>query len=93
MTSPERHRRLKDLVEAALEMPIEERTAFLEAECAADPALLKEASDLLAVYSDEDPAQEAEHIGPYRIIKELGVGGWASFIWPSARATTIAKSR
>lgn len=75
MTSPEQHRRLKDLVEAALEKPPEERSSFLAKECDTDVALLNQAEELLALYSDEEPVAEVEHIGPYRIIKEIGVGG------------------
>ena len=75
MTSPERHRRLKDLVEAALDKPPAERNTFLAEQCSGDPELLDGAEELLALYSDEDPTPEVEHIGPYRIIKELGVGG------------------
>ena len=75
MTSPERHHRLQDLVEAALEMPADDRNVYLGTECAGDLDLLKSARELLELYSDADPVQEAEHIGPYRIIKELGVGG------------------
>lgn len=75
MTSPEQHRRLKDLVEAALEKPSDQRTTFLADECATDTDMLQEAEELLALYSDEDPTPEVEHIGPYRVIKEIGVGG------------------
>ena len=75
MTSPERHRRLKDLVEAALDKPAVDRSPFLAIECGGDTELLKGAEELLAVYSDEEPTAEVEHIGPYRIIKEIGVGG------------------
>ena len=75
MTSPEQHRRLKDLVEAALEKPSDERNTFLADECATDTDMLQEAEELLALYSDEEPTPEVEHIGPYRVIKELGVGG------------------
>ena len=69
MTSPERHRRLKDLVEAALDKPPAERNTFLAEQCSGDPELLDGAEELLALYSDEDPTPEVEHIGPYRIIK------------------------
>ena len=75
MTSPERHRRLKDLVEAALEKPPADRPGYLANECAGDSELLGGAAELLALYTDDDPTPEVEHIGPYRIIRELGVGG------------------
>ena len=75
MTTPERHRRLKDLIEAVLEKPTGDRQIYLTTECGGDSELLANARELLALYSDEEPVAEVEHIGPYRIIKELGVGG------------------
>jgi non-specific serine/threonine protein kinase/serine/threonine-protein kinase len=75
MISPEQHRRLKDLVEAALERPAGERDDFLAVECSTEPDLKREAEELIALYSDEDPTAEPEHIGPYRLIKEIGSGG------------------
>ncbi|HEY3744332.1 MAG TPA: protein kinase [Bryobacteraceae bacterium] len=75
MISPDQHRRLKDLVEAALERPSTERSDYLSGECSTEPELLREAEDLLAVYSDADPTPEPERIGPYRLIEEIGAGG------------------
>ncbi len=77
-TSPEQHRRLKELVEASLELPEPERKAYLERECGSDPRMLRQAEELLDLYRDDDvdvaPA-ELEQIGPYRLITELGAGG------------------
>lgn len=77
-TSPEQHRRLKELVEASLELPESERKAYLERECGNDARMLRQAEDLLELYRDDDvdvaPA-ELEQIGPYRLITELGAGG------------------
>ena len=77
MTSPEQHRRLKDLVESALDKPAGERTSFLAVACSTDSDLLKQAGELLALYSDSElePLQEPEYIGPYRLIREIGSGG------------------
>lgn len=75
MISPDQHRRLKDLVEAALERPLTDRSDYLSGECSTEPELLREAQDLLAVYSDSDPTPEPERIGPYRLIEEIGSGG------------------
>ncbi len=77
-TSPEQHRRLKQLVESALELPAEVRAGYLEAECHGDSRLLRQARDLLELYRDEDvdaAPVELEQIGPYRLITELGAGG------------------
>ncbi|BDC47805.1 hypothetical protein F183_A01210 [Bryobacterales bacterium F-183] len=79
-TSPEQHRRLKLLVESALELPQSEREAFLNRECAGDSHLKEQALELLELYRDEDEApmdvpSEPEQIGPYHLITELGAGG------------------
>jgi tetratricopeptide (TPR) repeat protein len=73
----EQHRRLKQLVEAALDLPASERRQFLERESGGDSSLRDRAWDLLELYTDEviEPASEPEQIGPYRIITELGAGG------------------
>lgn len=75
MITPEQHRRLKDLVESALDRPLEERTRFLNDQCFGDAELMGEAKQLLRVYSDEEPPAEPERIGPYRLIQEIGSGG------------------
>jgi len=78
-TSPEQHRRLKQLVEAALDLPTEERTAYLAEQCHGDEPMLVQARELLELYRDEDvlevPGADLEQIGPYRLITELGAGG------------------
>ena len=76
-TSAEQHRRLKQLVEAALELPAVEQHAYLVDACAGDALLLQQSKELLDLYSDDDvvPASEPEQIGPYRLITELGAGG------------------
>ena len=75
--SVEKHKRLKQLLEAALDLPAADRESFLERECAGDAALRQQARELLELYSDTDlePASEPEQIGPYRLITELGAGG------------------
>lgn len=44
---PERWRRLRRLIEAALELPEPEQRAFLQRKCAEDPMLEREAAALL----------------------------------------------
>ncbi|MBS1835471.1 MAG: protein kinase, partial [Acidobacteria bacterium] len=79
-TSPEQHRRLKLLVESALELPTVERSGFLRRECGADESFREQALELLHLYRDEDEApmggpSDPEQIGPYHLITELGAGG------------------
>jgi tetratricopeptide (TPR) repeat protein len=79
-TSPEQHRRLKELVEAALELPAADRIQYLEGECDGDTCMLRQARELLDLYREEDdepipPPGELEQIGSYRLITELGAGG------------------
>lgn len=79
-TSAEQHRRLKLLVESALELPESERSAFLHRECGGDESFRQQALELLELYRDEDEApmevpSEPEQIGPYHLITELGAGG------------------
>ncbi len=54
--SLERHKRIDTLFQAALELPPEERDAFLRAECADDEALQAEISELIR--AAEDPASD-----------------------------------
>jgi eukaryotic-like serine/threonine-protein kinase len=73
----EQHRRLKLLVESALDLPPGDRDGFLRQECGLDENLLQQAQELLDLYSDDEieSAAEPEQIGPYRLITELGAGG------------------
>jgi predicted ATPase/predicted Ser/Thr protein kinase len=50
VTSPERWPRIKELLDAALDRPPGERSAFVEASCAGDDALRRELEELLASY-------------------------------------------
>jgi serine/threonine protein kinase len=90
-TSPERWRRVRALVEAALDRPPEERAAFLDAATGGDTDLVAEALRLLAAEPDAatleppqggmfveltDPEREAgRRIGPYALRRRIGVGG------------------
>ncbi len=79
--------KLKSLVEAALQMPEQERVAFLDNACEGDTQLRKEVAALIEVdlsdmsFIDKGllrrPPMEgqAKSIGPYRIIEEIGRGG------------------
>lgn len=85
--------KLQDVFHRAMEMPEEQRTAFLEAECGNDLALLKKVQSLLfaeadqsailgtpVVPGDPDPdlSMAGQTIGAYRLVRRVGVGGMGS---------------
>jgi serine/threonine-protein kinase len=85
-TTPDaaRHRRCKELLLEALELPEGEREAFLRERCAGDDALLADALSLLVRCADlggflEAPVPGAavcpERLGEFRIRRLLGRGG------------------
>jgi eukaryotic-like serine/threonine-protein kinase len=80
---------------AAVELPLVERSAFLQANCGGDVLLQMEVESLLASDSDNEAAIEAavqgvaaslfdtqnligQHLGLYRIVREIGRGGMGS---------------
>lgn len=83
--SQRRHHRLEELFHRALELPASQREAFLGEACADDSGLLAEIMRLLA--HDNTPADPSfvaerslpmpERIGPYRLVRALGEGGFA----------------
>ncbi|NNE42916.1 MAG: serine/threonine protein kinase, partial [Gemmatimonadetes bacterium] len=86
-----RWERVREVFERALEVPTEERSAFLSRECPEEPDIQEEVESLL--HADEDPEEilsgvaadsfdvldpsgrPGTRIGPWRIVRELGVGG------------------
>jgi eukaryotic-like serine/threonine-protein kinase len=91
MTDAERWREVDRIFDAALDRPAGERTAFLDAACAGDPALRQQVERLLAADARQDgfldrPAGEmlglrmdagveGQRIGPYRLLRAIGRGG------------------
>lgn len=86
---PDRWRRLETLFRRSLREPPEGRRALLETECADDPHLLARVLSLLEAdeeaegfleepVSVADPDPERERIGPYRLVRTLGVGGMST---------------
>lgn len=86
----ERWGRVKQLFEAALALPAEERAGFLATACGGDEDLRTEVESLLAqagstqgflaepLFERRDPTDEGmerERIGPYRLLRRLGQGG------------------
>lgn len=86
--TPERWRGIKDIFDAALDLPLAEREAFLATTCNDDTEALAEVRSLLAAndeagdFIDVAPALRADKeystgfsIGPYRIVQVIGEGG------------------
>ena len=80
--SQERHERIGDLFDAALNLPPSERDDFLLESCGPDTDLLDAVKRLLANHSDSDTflepileRQTPSVIGPYRIVNQIGEGG------------------
>jgi len=80
--------RILDLFERAVELAPQQRRAFLDGECAGDPALRDEVEALLRADTVADDFLSAplgavgdrsgEHIGPWRLVRMIGSGGMGS---------------
>jgi hypothetical protein len=84
--TPELWRRVKEVFVAALERPLSERAAFLDAACRGDPSLREEVESLFAADDGESrfdtlPRSHSRLrsalAGRYRLERELGRGGMA----------------
>ena len=85
----DRRREIESIFDGALDRPADDRSAWLAERCAGDGALQREVEALLSAHGRvdgvldrpppvavpfESPAMH-RHIGPYRVLRELGRGG------------------
>ncbi len=92
----EEWQRVRELLEAALELPLEDRASFLDQACAAEPELRSQVDSLLACEDVEsfleDPPEgrmalsAGTRLGPYEILAPIGAGGMGA-----CREVAVAK--
>jgi len=99
--NPEKWDRMKGLFASALEREPAERSAFLRDACGADQALLVEMEGLLLSYESEKSLPDEERpgvsvagqrVGPYKLIRRIGVGGMGS-VYLAVRADDTFNKR
>jgi serine/threonine protein kinase len=101
VVNPEKWEQMKGLFASALALGPGERSTFLRNACGDDQALLAEMEGLLRSYESEKSLPDEEHtgrsvagqkIGPYKLIRRIGVGGMGA-VYLAARADDTFNKR